>query len=87
MADLRVIAAIEALKTAVLAVNGDRAIVSEIILFDMLIEGGDAPKGSSVLAINICSCPTCMKRTTRMLNQEFEAAKELRRRGVRRTVH
>jgi hypothetical protein len=85
MRDMRVIAAIDALKRAVLAVNGDAAILGEIILFDIVT--GEGTQGRSILQMNICSCPTCLKRTTGMLNEEFEEAKRRRQAGEGRVVH
>ena len=70
--DIRVIAALEALKAAVLAVNGDKAVASEIVLFD--VHTNDGTKGMAALHMNICACPGCVNRFIDMLGSELNDA-------------
>lgn len=83
--DIRVIAALEALKTAVLAVNGDKDIVSEIVLLDVKINHGG--EGMAALHMNICSCPGCVNRFIDMLGNELNEAAVDFVRDKQRAVH
>ena len=83
--DLRVIAALEALKAAVLAVNGDAKVVSEIVLLDVRMANGE--KGMATLHMNICDCPGCVNRFVEMLGNEFNQAAAQYVRDKRRAVH
>ncbi len=81
--DMRVIAAMEVLKAAVLAVNGDKEVVSEIVLLDVRMQDGS--KGMAALHMNICNCPRCIGRFSSMLQDEFAVA--FSQRDNRRKVH
>lgn len=70
--DLRVIAALEALKAAVLAVNGDKEVTNEIVFFD--VKTRDGAKGMSTMNMNICGCPACVNRVIDMIGGELNDA-------------
>lgn len=72
MQDIRVIAALQALKTAVLAVNGDKKVVSEIILFDVMSQ----EKNHSFLVLNMdfCACPACIDKVVDLLGDQLSTA-------------
>lgn len=63
--DLRVIAAIEALKSAVLSVNGDKEVVSTLVLVDVKTADGN---GIVAQRFDVCPCPTCVARIRKMLS-------------------
>lgn len=57
--DIRVIAAIEALRTAMTAVNGDLRVKSLIVQAD-LRPSEDAPENRLVAFADICGCADCV---------------------------
>jgi hypothetical protein len=83
--DLRVIEALQALKAAVLAVNGDKEVVSEILLFD--VRKHDGKTGMAVLNMNVCSCPACINRFIDMLGGELNEAAGQYVTGKKRALH
>jgi hypothetical protein len=67
MQDSAVRAAIEVLKEAVMAVNGDSEIVSFLALID--VRHADGRHSSLAVDCNICPCPKCL---TRLRNELFD---------------
>jgi hypothetical protein len=67
MEDAGVRAAVDALKAAVMAVNGDSEIVSFLALID--VRHADGRHGSLAVDCNICPCPKCV---TRLRNEFFD---------------
>jgi uncharacterized membrane protein YeiH len=81
--DLRVQAAIETLKKAVLAVNGDRDVKNVVILMDVRTQGGG---GVVDLFMDVCPCEACLNRMTMVIAQGMADAEE-NRPGLRKAVH
>ncbi len=72
MGDIRVIAAIDALKRAVLQVTG-KAKVKNLVL---IIEAQDVndPEGFAGHLMDICNCPVCTERLRFSLNRDLDQA-------------
>lgn len=81
--DLRVQAAIENLKKAVLAVNGDQEVKNLVIAIDVRMAGGG---GVVDLFMDTCPCPACLNRLTAVVAEGMADA-EARRGSLRRAVH
>lgn len=73
--DVRVQAAIEALKMAVLAVNGDASVKNLLIALDLRQQGGG---GVVDLFMDVCPCPACLDRMTMIVAQGMADAEESR---------
>lgn len=77
--DIRVIEAIEALKRAVLSVNGDAKVVSTLVLLDVRTADGS---GMIAQRMDVCPCPQCVARMEKMLRLGFADVKQEQRRQM-----
>jgi len=72
--DLRVMAAVDALRKTILAVNGDKDVRSLILYADIELgehmQVADEPtKGKAVMIMDVCGCPDCCGRAHRMITE------------------
>ncbi len=73
--DIRVLAAIEALKAALLQVNGDMKVKSLIVQAD-LRPSEDAPMNRLVAYSDICPCASCIRNMKRQYSEIVQAARQ-----------
>lgn len=71
--DIRVIEAIEALKRAVLSVNGDEKVVSTLVLLDVRLSDGT---GIIAQRMDVCPCPQCVARMEKVIRLGFADVKK-----------
>lgn len=71
--DIRVLAAIEALKAALLQVNGDVRVKSLVVQAD-LRPSEDAPQNRLVAYSDICPCADCTGNMKRQYSEILKAA-------------
>lgn len=72
---------IEELKTAMLAVNGDKEVKSLIIYADVSIND---LAGTAVVNLDICNCQVCLKRAADVLAIAFGKADEMHAEELKR---
>lgn len=72
MGDIRVIAAIDALKRAVLQVTGKAKVKNLVLIIEA--QNANDPEGYSGHLMDICNCPTCTKRLRQDLNGDLDEA-------------
>jgi hypothetical protein len=84
--DIRVIAAIEALKAAMLAVNGDLKVKSMIVQAD-LRPSEDAPENRLVAFADICGCADCVGNIRRQHAEVLASVETSERQRAMGGVH
>jgi hypothetical protein len=72
MNDIRVIAAIDALKRTVLQVTGKSRVQNLVVIIEA--QNVDDPEGFGGHLMTICNCPTCTKRLRAMFNDDIDHA-------------
>ena len=72
MGDIRVIAAIDALKRAVLQVTGKAKVKNFVLIIEA--QNVNDPEGYSGHLMDICNCPTCLFRLRESLNRDLDHA-------------
>lgn len=69
--DIRVIAALEALKAAVLAVNADASIKNLVLITEVRV-GDGVLRGSNFM--DLCNCPACVARLRSVISADLDRA-------------
>lgn len=72
MSDIRVIAAIDALKRAVLQVTGKARVKNLVLIIEAQNEND--PEGYGGHLMDICNCPTCTRRLRASINSDLDLA-------------
>ena len=72
MSDIRVIAAIDALKRAVLQVTGKARVKNLVLIIEAQNEND--PEVYSGHLMDICNCPTCTRRLRASINSDLDLA-------------